>query len=973
VAGVEIRLLGPVEIVGDDKTWSAGQPQQRVVLAALAVDAGQVVPVERVIDRVWAEDPPARARTAIAARITHLRHLLADAAAGMPAAGPGQPDRWVEWRSEGYVLRVERDRVDLLRFRRLAADARRPRYSDAERVALLEQALALWRGIPLAGLVGQWADRMRVSWQLERLDAALDWGRAALRLGQPAQVITVARDLAELHPHTEALAELLGWALAADGRHAEAAAHCAAACHRIRLDLGTDPGPNLRALHEAILNDQPLPPLPPPPGPPAALTVVPAQLPADVAAFAGRTEHLTRLDALLLPAAEASTTVVISAVSGTAGVGKTALAVHWAHQVADRFPDGQLYVNLRGFDPAGQVTDPAAAIRGFLDALGVPPERIPTGLDAQAALYRSVLAARRILVVIDNARDAEHARPLLPGTRTALAVVTSRNSLTGLVAADGAHPLAVDVLSTVEARDLLERRLTPDRVAAEPAAVDQIITACAGLPLALALVAARAATHPTFPLTALATELTAARGRPGPSDTGDILGQVQAVFSWSYTTLTPPAARLFRLLGLHPGPHITAPAAASLTGLPPTQTQPLLAELIHAGLLDEPAPGRYGFHDLLRTYATHLTDTTDSHQEREAATVRLLDHYTHTAHTADRYIYPARDPSPVPLSPFTPGTTPEPLVDHDAASEWLDAEQSVLLATQQLAADTGRDTHAWQLAWALHTVLNRRGHWHEQVGAWRAALPAADRLPHPAAAYAHSLLGWAVSRLGDDEQADTFLRRALHLYTEADDQVGQANIHNVLAPLWDRRGRTDRALDHAEQALTLYQATGHLRGQAAALNSVGWCHALLGEHTLALAHCQQALTLNQQLGDRDGEAAAWDSLGYAHHHLGHHTQATDCYQHALTLFRDLGDHYDEAGTLSRLGDTHHAAGNPDAARTAWTNALDIFTNIDHPDAEQLRIKIHDLGQKAPTHNEEDHPATEIQTEPRKSSDRTRTP
>jgi tetratricopeptide (TPR) repeat protein len=678
--------------------------------------------------------------------------------------------------------------------------------------------------------------------------------------------------------------------------------------------------------------------------------VVPAQLPADVYGFAGRIEHIARLDALLAGAAtEAPTAVVITAVSGTAGVGKTALAVHWAHRVAARFPDGRLHVNLRGFDPGGQVLEAAAAVRGFLDALGVPPERVPAGFDAQVGLYRSLLAGKRVLVVIDNARDADHARPLLPGTPTALAVVTSRNLLTDLVAADGAHPLTLDLLTNAESRELLERRIGPGLVAAEPDAVEQIVGVCARLPLALALVAARAATHPGFSLAAVAAELAnAVRETSLPDDSDDVIGRVRAVFSWSYTTLTPPAARLFRLLGLHPGPDTTTPAAASLAGLPPTQVRPLLAELARTGLLVEPVPGRYGFHDLLCAYATHLTHTEDTDQEREAATVRLLDHYTHTAHTADRHLYPASDPIPVPLTPPAPGATPEQLTDQQAATAWLDAELPVLLAAQQLAAGAGWDSHAWQLAWALHKVLHRRGYWHELAGAWQATLPAAARLPHPAAAHAHRNLGWAVTLLGDDERAPhTHILHALHLDTEAADPVGQAHTHHALSYLWQRRGRPDRALDHAQQALTLYQAAGHRRGQATALNAVGWYHAAVGDRAHALTYCQRALTLHQQLGDHYGEADTWDSLGYAHHHLNHHTQAADCYQHALTLYADLDDRYLEATTLTRLGETHHAAGRPDQARTAWTTALDILTDLHNPDADTVRAKLATL----------DHPPT----------------
>jgi tetratricopeptide (TPR) repeat protein len=788
---------------------------------------------------------------------------------------------------------------------------------------------------------------MRESWGQERLEAVAAWADAELRVGNSGVTLGPLTDLAAEHPLVESLIAVLMRALCTAGRPSEALNQYSKARQRLAEELGTDPGPELQSLYQAILRGD----LDPPPRAPAttrpasATPVVPAQLPADVYAFAGRAEHLARLDTLLAGATtQAPKAVVISAVSGTAGVGKTALAVHWAHRVADQFPDGQLYVNLRGFDPGGQAVAPAEAIRGFLDALGVLPERIPPHLDAQAGLYRSLLAGKRMLVVLDNAHNAEQARPLLPGTPTALAVVTSRNQLTPLVATDGAHPLTLDVLSTVEARELLAQRLGTDRIAAEPDAVEQIITACARLPLALTITAARAQ-QTGFPLTTLATELGTAGQRLGTLDAGDPASQVHTVFSWSYATLTPPAARLFQLLGLHPGPDISAAAAASLAGHPLTEARQVLTELTRANLLTEHAPGRYTFHDLLRAYATDLTHTHGTDNTHHAAMTRLLDHYTHTAHTADRLLDPHRDPIGLPLATPAPNTRPEHPTNHQEATAWLTAEYPVLLAALRRAADAGYDTHTWQLAWALFTFLDRRGHWHDLIAAWQKALNAAHRLGDPAVqAYAHRLLADADTMIGRHADAHTHLQCALDLYNQVGDRVGQAGTHRVLAYLWWRQGHPDKALDQAQQALSLYRAAGHRRGQAVALNSVGWCHALLGDHAQALTYCGQALTLFQQLGDRYGQANTWDSLGYTHQHLGHHTQAIDCFQHALNLFRDLGDRYNEAETLTRLGDTHHAAGNTTATRATWTHALDILTDLDHPTAAAIHTKLHDLDQ-----------------------------
>ena len=686
---------------------------------------------------------------------------------------------------------------------------------------------------------------------------------------------------------------------------------------------------------------------------------VPRQLPAAVSLFAGRDGELASLTGLLRDQAEVGATVMISAIGGTAGVGKTALAVYWAHQVADRFPDGQLYVNLRGFDPGGQVMDPAEAVRRFLDALGIPPERIPPDLEAQATLYRTQLAGRQVLIVLDNARDSVQVRPLLPGAPTCLVLVTSRNQLSGLVAAEGAHSITLDLLTEAEARQLLTRRLGADRISAEPDAVTEIITACARLPLALAIVAARAATEPHLPLHALVSELydnsSGSGTRLDTFTTDDPATDVRAVFSWSYQALTQPAARLFRLLGLHPGPDTCASAAASLAALSLPEVRALLGELIRANLLIEHVPGRYTFHDLLRAYATDLAHRLDPDQECRAATHRLLDHYLHTAYTAALLLQSARDP--ITLTPAQPGVIPERPADFQQAMDWFTAEHPVLLAAVHHAAAAGLDTHTWQLAWTLDDFLYRRGHWHDLAAAEQAAVAAAGRLGDPTVqANAHLRLAAVYTRytrLGCLDDADTQLRHALDLYAQADDQVGQAHARHGLGEVWDRRGRPAEALYHDWQALDMFRAVGHRQGQAMALNNIGWYHARLGDHQQALTYCQQALTLFEELDDRGRQAIVCASLGYADHHLGHHDQAIACYQHGLDLFRDLGDRYGEATILTYLGDTHHTTSNPQAARAAWQHALTILDQLDHPDAQAVRLKLHRPDQTPPEDEQDD--------------------
>jgi DNA-binding SARP family transcriptional activator len=490
----------------------------------------------------------------------------------------------------------------------------------------LDEALRLWRGPAFATLDTPWLTGVRHALDRQRLAAELDRNDLALRLGRHSALLADLSAAAAAHPLDERLTGQLMLALYRSGRQADALAHYQQLRVRLADELGADPGPPLQQLHRQILTADPTLAAPTPvvarPARPQAEPSLPRQLPAPLRSFTGRARELDQLDAVLDTAGEQAPAVVISAVSGTAGVGKTALAVHWAHRVADRFPDGQLYVNLRGFDPTGSVMDPAEALRGFLDAFAVPPQRIPTRLDAQAALYRSLLADRQMLIMLDNAHDTEQIRPLLPGTRSTLVLVTSRSQLTGLVAAEGADPVTLDLLSADDARQLLAARLGASRVAAEPQAVDDIITSCARLLLALAIVAARAATHRRFGLDVLANELHEAHGRlDALTDTEDASTDIRAVFSWSYRRLSPDAAKLFRLLGLHPGPDVSAAAAAQPRRPPGTSGAAAVGPTDPRHLITERTPGRYTFHDLLRSYA--LITQTRKATDDESAVTRL--------------------------------------------------------------------------------------------------------------------------------------------------------------------------------------------------------------------------------------------------------------------------------------------------------------------------------------------------------------
>ncbi|MEW2526358.1 BTAD domain-containing putative transcriptional regulator [Streptomyces sp. NPDC047071] len=949
---MHVQILGRVRAWRDGTEIDLGRARQRGFLGLLALTVRQPWSRADLVDALWRDSPPATAANVIQGYVKHLRRLLE------PDRVRRTPSVIIPAVGDGYALQLADGSVDLARFRGLVAvadeaarDGEHPRS-----VRLLGDALRFWQGAPLAD-VPVLADHPKVVRLLgERRTVLARYVDASLAAGATAEALPLLEEEACCHPFDEATQARLIRAYQLAGHRRKAFAVYETVRRRLAAELGVDPGPELAAAHGALLSRRdddegtvalrrsaPVEGFEREAAGARARTPsvpeVPAQLPPDLPVFVGRGNELGQLDGLLDDLAPRAGTVTIAMITGAAGVGKTALAVHWAHRLADRFPDGQLFVDLRGFVPGGPAVTSAEAVRGFLDAFAVPPQRVPVSVEAQSALYRSLLSGRRVLVVLDNAARAEQVRPLLPGTPGCLVLVTSRNQLPGLVAAEGAAPTVLDVLPAAEARKLLASRIGPRRVAAEPRATDELITRCAGLPLALAVVAARAATHRGFSLGALADELTTARTALDLFTGDDQATDVRAVFSCSHRTLDSAAARLFRLLGLHPGPDITLPAAASLAAVPESQARRLLAGLARVNLLTEHLPGRFACHDLLRAYAVELAEAHEHPAERGAATRRILDHYLHTAYQAAQLTDPHRDSVTLPREQIEPGSTPERLTDQDHAVAWVATEQQVLLAAVRLAADTGCDAHAWRLAWCLTDFLDLRGHWQQQFRMQTSALEAARRLNDPVGlAHTHRILGRCCARLGRNADSRRHLEAALALFHDVGDLVGQAHTHRHLTLLFCRLHRYQECLNHALLAFEMLQAADHRDGQARALNMIGCAYADLGDQQQALVYCGRSLDLAQQLGDRYCTANALDSLGFAYACLGQHRRALDHYDRALELHRD-GDRYYEAETLTRLGDSHQALGALPNARDAWYRALAILDDLGHDGAEAVRTRL----------------------------------
>lgn len=926
------QLLGPVEVRSAcGERLVLGTPMQVRLLAVLMSQPGTGWSIDQLVDELWQGRPPKTAAGNVKTYVWALRRAL---------RSPGFPDPAILAGPTGYRLALDGLTVDSVAFDDLAqrgySALRQGHWSAAQES--FEAALALWRGEPFAGLPG-WGVLLSVRARLQeqRSSLAEEVADLQLRAGRHHELIEPLRSQIDDDPLRERPWGQLMVALARTGRRADALATYRQLRHLLAEEVGVEPGPDLQHLHTRILRaERELLTSDQRPSESVAPRIAPRQLPAPPTLFTGRAAELARLTTLLLGDSRSASTVVVT---GTGGVGKSWLALRWAHDNLHHFPDGQLHVDLGGFGTATQEASPSAVVvRSLLPALGVKPLEIPAEPAAQFALYRSLTADRRLLVLLDNARDAEQVRPLLPGSTRCGVLVTSRHTLPGLVATDGAHPLALDLPSDDEARQLLVRRLGAQRAAAQPAAVDELIRRTARLPLALSIVAARAAARPAFPLQAIADDLAASRGGLAALATDDAATDVRTVLSWSYRLLSTDAARLFRQISLHPAADVSAAAAASLAGAPPHLIRPALDELTRANLLAEQSPNRFRCHDLLRAYGEELTYALDCPADRSAVRRRVLDHYLRVARDAARLVdagWQPLDPPPLPAD-----ASPSAFADHRAALDWFTIEQRALLAAVDDAVAHRSDAHAGHLAQALTPLLSRLSQWHDLAAVQAIAVTVAQRRGDPRAeALAHRDLALAHIQHRRFGAAHHHLRRAMARYDQAGDLPGQASAHLHLAWLSDIEGDAGAALPHARQALALASSTDDRLGEAAALNALGWSHARLDEHARAISYCEQALALYEKVEDRLGAAHTWDSLGFAYHGLGKHPTAADCYRRALALYSDVQDPCGRADTLVRLGDTHQAVGDHDTSVDLWRQALAILDRVGHPQATMLSERL----------------------------------
>jgi DNA-binding SARP family transcriptional activator/tetratricopeptide (TPR) repeat protein len=921
---VRVRLLGPIE-VRVRGTLVPLSAQQRLVVSLLACRLGRVVPVAALMEAVWGDDPPASAVTRVHGLISTVRKRLSTAGA----------EGVVETRGEGYLACPDAVEVDLVEFEDAVREGHRlveeARYEDA--LTVYGSALAGWQGPALAGLSTRALDAEAARLADLHALAVEDFAAARLALGQFDLVVPELRAAVPVEPFRERRRAQLMTALYLTGRRAEALQAYLDFRSLIVRELGVEPGAELRGVQAAVLaGARPGEVLAAVgiktaaartvPAPAGAAGVAPVrQLPPDVRGFVGRLGALRQLSLLLddnsSQGRAGPAVVAISAISGMAGVGKTALAVHWAHQVTDRYPDGQLYADLQGYAP-GPPVPAVRVLAGFLRALGVPAARVPVEEQEAAALYRSLLTGRRALVLLDNAADADQVRPLLPADRACLVVVTSRSRLAGLIAGDGARPLLLDVLDPDEALALVTAMIGPDRIAAEPAAARDLVALCGRLPLALRIAAAQVLDDPAVTIADYVARL-----REGPRLTAlsiddDARHNVRAAFALSYRRLSEPARRSFRLLGAAPVVDATVEAVAALTGLDTIPARAALAELVRAHLVERRPPDRYALHDLLRLYASELAAAHDP--DRDEAVQRLLRWYLAGVDAAARRLYPTVFRLPVPATAL--GTPPAGVDSESTALAWLEAERPNLVAGVEHAARSGPRSMAWLLADTLRGYFFSRRHMVDWLVTARAGLAAAR---HDRDLRAQAILQLSLTiahyALGDYQRSGRYAQKARALATQAEWPSAEAACLRMLGNIADETGRSDEASDYYRRSLAIYQRTGEREEQAMCLHNLGILHREQGNLEEAARCYSQSLRL------RSDKGSTMSALGNTYRELGRLSEAADLLERALAQHRANGARSSEASVLDSLAAVHRDAGRYDQAHQHAAEALDLARQV----------------------------------------------
>ncbi|MEU1163184.1 BTAD domain-containing putative transcriptional regulator [Streptomyces sp. NPDC090075] len=968
-AALRFSVLGPVRAWREEEPLNTGSPQQRALLAALLLREGRTATAAELIDALWGAEPPSQALAAVRTYASRLRKVL-DSGVLVSESG-------------GYAVRgLREDALDLAVAQELAAEAEKAKSAGVLRQArdVLNRALALWDGEPLAGVPGPFADTQRVrleEWRLQLLESRLDMD---LEQGYHAEAVSELTALTAAHPLRELLRELLMLALYRSGRQAEALAVYADTRRLLAEELGVDPRPELRELQQRILQADPSLAEPSAPAPePVAVPVRPAQLPATVPDFTGRASFVAELGEVL--ASAEGRVMAVSALAGIGGVGKTTLAVHVAHQARSAFPDGQLYVDLQG--AGARAAEPETVLASFLRALGTADSAIPDSLEERSALYRSLLDGRRVLVLLDNARDAAQVRPLLPGTEGCAALITSRVRMVDLA---GAHLVDLDVMSPDEALALFVRIVGVERVASEREAALDVVAACGFLPLAIRIAASRLAARRTWTVSVLAAKLADERRRLDELQAGDLA--VKATFELGYGALEPAQARAFRLLGLADGPDISLAAAAAVLGLPSEETEDLLEALVDTSLLESAAPGRYRFHDLVRLYAracaerdeeppsTGAPPTPSGQWGRAAALSRLLDFYLATAVE----VYAIERPGERALDHLSPSTYPGlAFSDRDKALDWLFTEASGLLAAVQQAGTADRLRRAADLLFAAVDLGESGIGARQYVRAATAVISAAQRHGD---AYAEGRARLMHSHLlgvsGQFAESDREAGAALRLGLTAEDPVVCAQAPNQQGIIALYAGRHEEAEQHLTQALAAFRADRNTPGEASALCNLSRVHLATGRTESAVSLARQGVTSYERddngmalrlangkyalglaltsagetrlaletLTDalamfQDARQQLWHGMTLfriAELHLADDSpaQAAACAEQALAVLHGIGGEWRRANILTALGSALHGIGQTDRAKVCWQEALSVYEAAGSPEAADVR-------------------------------------